>query len=68
MTRKKCLILFTFLLVKTKGILRKEKTIRNIENFIFNPNLEKIQREMKFTTKTSLIDGIQKTIKWIKSV
>ena len=41
---------------------------RNIENFIFNPNLEKIQREMKFTTKTSLIDGIQKTIKWIKSV
>ena len=41
---------------------------RNIENFIFNPNLEKIQQEMKFTTKTSLIDGIQKTIKWIKSV
>ena len=41
---------------------------RNIENSVFNPNLEKIQQEMKFTTKTSLIDGIQKTIKWIKSV
>ena len=41
---------------------------RNIENSVFNPNLEKIQDEMKFTTKTSLIDGIQKTIKWIKSV
>ena len=40
----------------------------NYGDSVFNPNLEKIQDEMKFTTKTSLIDGIQKTIKWIKSV
>ena len=40
----------------------------NYGDSVFNPNLEKIQDEMKFTAKTSLIDGIQKTIKWIKSV
>ena len=58
---------------EVKGLVDNDADIEylpagNYGDSVFNPNLEKIQDEMKFTTKTSLIDGIQKTIKWIKSV
>jgi len=58
---------------EVKGLVGNDVDIEylpagNYGDSVFNPNLEKIQDEMKFTAKTSLIDGIQKTIKWIKSV
>ena len=58
---------------EVKGLVSNDIDIEylpagNYGDSVFNPNLEKIQDEMKFTAKTSLIDGIQKTIKWIKSV
>jgi len=58
---------------EVKGLVDNDADIEylpagNYGDSVFNPNLEKIQDEMKITTKTSLIDGIQKTIKWIKSV
>ena len=39
-------------------------TIKNVENSIFRPDVNKIEEALQFTTKTEINDGLKKAINW----